>query len=344
MDSSWDPRTLAYLLRLGLVMVMSAESSGPKISEPRAATYWVLAIDSLKARNLDDAYRVMATIQTAVEDDPASLVPFLELSAYALMALNPLEDDLLSEVEREFGPFLRDRVGLPCDQGILRAVLRNPAGPIEALPPGVSLNGAMYISLAMLAALAQRDSGPASSAEFAKAALNLRYEVEGEHTAPPPEPSDSAIAWDGEAAAEEARGKVYAILSQEAGASIDQKSRVVIDRGSTRIYINFVPRPEREVVYVTLTSPVARYVPITQALFEHIARRADKRYFGHLAMDPYAPDSEHAGSAYVYVTHTLVGDFLNSDELTIPVFDVLGHAVSICDDFVTEFGGETYHS
>ena len=162
--------------------------------------------------------------------------------------------------------------------------------------------------------------------------------------APMPPPGGPDPEWDGEAAAEAVRKKVQAILLRESEISLDQQGRVIIDRGSTRVFINFFPQPERKVVYVTLTSPVAYYVPITPGLFEHIAREADKWYFGHLAMSPYADDTEHAGSAYVYFTYSLVGDFLDPDELTIPVFAVLNTAAAIDDDIVAKFGGEMFRT
>ena len=145
------------------------------LSEPQATVLWVLVVDSLNAGNYDDAYRVIAKIQQTVEADPASLLPLLELSAYALAALAPEEDALVPDTEREFGSFLRDRLGVPCGEEALRSALRNPAGPVGALSPGLGLNGALYVSFALLGSLARRDPSPAPGVAFAKAALNLRH-------------------------------------------------------------------------------------------------------------------------------------------------------------------------
>jgi hypothetical protein len=149
------------------------------LSEPQVVVHWVLAIESLREGNIEDAVSVIAMIQAEVENDPPGLVPFLELSAYALLALDPPEDELISHAEQEFGPLLRDDLGLPCDPEIIRGVLRSPAGPIEDLPPGLGLNGALYVSFAILASIARRDSGPAPAVDFVKAALRMRSEVEG---------------------------------------------------------------------------------------------------------------------------------------------------------------------
>jgi hypothetical protein len=155
-------------------------------------------------------------------------------------------------------------------------------------------------------------------------------------------PEATPAAWDSQAAVDAVRAKVQTLLLRETEIGLDQRGRITVDRGSTRVYINFVPQDEPRVVFVTLTAPVAFFVPVTPALFEKIARESDRWYFGHLCMSVYEEEGEHKGTAYVYLTETLVGDFLDPQELTIPVLALANTANAMDEDFVTEFGGVKY--
>lgn len=162
-----------------------------------------------------------------------------------------------------------------------------------------------------------------------------------------PSPSDPVATpaepvWDGQAAADAVRAKVQTFLLRESEIGMDQRGRLFIDRGSTRANLEFVPREQFKQVYVVITCPVAFYVPESPALFERIARDSDKWYFGHLGMGPYDVDGEHKGQVYIYLSHTLLGDYLDPDEVISCVFSMLNVADEIDNAFVAEFGGEVY--
>ena len=159
---------------------------------------------------------------------------------------------------------------------------------------------------------------------------------------PMPPPGGPAPEWDGEAAVNAARQKVQTYLLRETEIGIDQRGRLTVDRGSTRVFLEFFAMPEKRLVYVTLTAPIAFYVPITPELFEHIARNADKWYFGHLSMNPYADDSEYAGKAYVYFTDTLIAEYIDPEELRVRTFAVVDTANALDEEFVEKFGGTRY--
>lgn len=148
--------------------------------------------------------------------------------------------------------------------------------------------------------------------------------------------------WDGEAAVNVARQKVQTYLLRESEIGLDQKGRVTIDRGSTRVFLEFFPQSEKRVVYVTLTAPIAFFVPVTAELHEYLARNSDKWYFGHLAMNPYPDDSENAGKTYVYLTDTVIGEFVDPEELSIRTFSLINTANAIDEQFVETFGGSRY--
>lgn len=155
-------------------------------------------------------------------------------------------------------------------------------------------------------------------------------------------PSQEEAPWDAEAAVTAVRAKVQTYLLREGEIGMDQNGRFTVDQGSTRIYVSFAPQEPQELVYVVITAPVAFYVPVTPALYEYVARESDKWFWGHIAMSQYPDDSEHAGQAYVYLTDTLLGDFLDPLEITLPVYAVLNVANAMDEDFVKEFGGVRY--
>lgn len=161
-------------------------------------------------------------------------------------------------------------------------------------------------------------------------------------TTPMPPPGAPEPEWDAEAAVNAARQKVQTFLLRETEIGLDQRGRLTVDRGSTRVFVEFVPQPDKKLVYVTLTAPIAFYVPMSPALFEHLARNADKWFFGHLSMNPYAEDSEHAGQTYVYFTDTVIADYADPEELAIRTFAVVNTANSLDEDFVAQFGGTRY--
>ena len=78
--------------------------------------------------------------------------------------------------------------------------------------------------------------------------------------------------WDADAAVAAVRQRVQTYLLRETEVTLDQQGRIIISRGSTRLFINFYPQEHRRLVFVTLTAPVAYYVPMTPALFEKIGR------------------------------------------------------------------------
>lgn len=159
-------------------------------------------------------------------------------------------------------------------------------------------------------------------------------------TMPPPGgPAPEPPPWDAEAAVNAVKAKAQAMLLRDTEIGLDQRGRITLDRGSTRAFIEFIPREPARQVYVMITCPVAFFVPITPALYQYMAENSDRWYFGHLAFYPYAEDSEHKGQAYINFTHTLLGDFLDPEELSIAVFSCLNTANDLDDEFIKLHGG-----
>ncbi len=156
----------------------------------------------------------------------------------------------------------------------------------------------------------------------------------------PAEPTEPP--WDGQAAADAIRAKAQTFLLRETEIGLDQRGRLFIERGSTRANIEFIPREPTKQVYILITCPIAFYVPASPALFERVARDSDKWYWGHLGIGTYEEGGEHAGQLYIYLSHTILGDFLDPDELLTPLWSMLNVADEQDNIYVTEFGGAVY--
>lgn len=145
--------------------------------------------------------------------------------------------------------------------------------------------------------------------------------------------------WDPQAAVEAARGALLALISQEAEAEIDDEGRVLVARDSTPIWLELIPQPDTQAVYVTLTCPVAQEVPVTAELFEYVAQVADMWYFGHLCLSLDCGPGNDEGTAHAYFAHALVGADLEALQVLIPLFAMVNTVRSLQGEFIERFGG-----
>jgi len=148
-------------------------------------------------------------------------------------------------------------------------------------------------------------------------------------------------AWDQQQALLAARQRVQDLLLQQTEIGLDPQGRVFVTSDSTRIFLEFVPQMDTQVVYLNLTCPVAGGVPITGELLEYLARAADLWYFGHLTMVVEADEHGQAGTASIAFTHTLIADEIGAAQLAIPVFAMLDTVAGLRSDFIGRFGGSS---
>ena len=88
---------------------------------------------------------------------------------------------------------------------------------------------------------------------------------------------------------------------------------------------------------VRVSSPVLRGVKPTPALFEHLVREGSKSWFGAYSV---GDDEETPGTLFIVVGHSLLGDFLDEEELSATVWNVLGAADEADDVLQQKFGGK----
>jgi hypothetical protein len=89
---------------------------------------------------------------------------------------------------------------------------------------------------------------------------------------------------------------------------------------------------------VLISSPILREIKPTPALFEGVARQGGSRWFGHVE----AVDSTVTGLVDLWMSHTLLGDYLDEQELRTGVYGVLSGADDWDDELQKRFGGKRW--
>lgn len=105
----------------------------------------------------------------------------------------------------------------------------------------------------------------------------------------------------------------------------------VIDWGKTK---DGEPR-----TLVRISSPVLREVKPTPELFEYICRQAPKNWFG----STWVNDDQNApGLVFISMGQTLLGDYLDEEELATALWGVLAAADELDDQLQSKFGGKRW--
>lgn len=118
---------------------------------------------------------------------------------------------------------------------------------------------------------------------------------------------------------------------------------VVFANASTQIHIRVLDwgktKDGEPRSLVRVTAPILRGVEPKPELFEHIARQAPKQWFGSITV---WDDAAEPGKVLLSMGHTLLGDFLDEDELTHALFGVLNAADDLDDQLQQQFGGKRW--
>ena len=86
---------------------------------------------------------------------------------------------------------------------------------------------------------------------------------------------------------------------------------------------------------VQLTCPILWEVDPSPALYEFIARQS--YYFGHVTAHD---DTSSPGKLFLMMSHTLLGDYLDEEELSSALYAMLGTADKLDDELKEKFGGK----
>lgn len=90
---------------------------------------------------------------------------------------------------------------------------------------------------------------------------------------------------------------------------------------------------------VLITSPILRGVTPTPALYEYLVREAPRLWFG--AVQVYE-DSNNPGTVHLLLSHTLLGDYLDEEELMAAMYGVMHSADELDDLMQKRFGGKRW--
>jgi len=90
---------------------------------------------------------------------------------------------------------------------------------------------------------------------------------------------------------------------------------------------------------VRVSSPVSREVTPSPALFEYLSREAPRNWFG----SPWVVDDQQSpGKLAITIGHTLLGDYLDEEELASALWAVLAAADEMDDVIKQRFGGKRW--
>jgi hypothetical protein len=138
--------------------------------------------------------------------------------------------------------------------------------------------------------------------------------------------------------------KVQRILTGPMGLRISLQGStisVTFTDSSTRVNIGFQDYGTNKAgdasTLVQLSSPILWEVDPSPALYEWIAREGGKYYFGHVSA---YDDSSAPGKLFLMLHHTLLGDYLDEEELHWALYAVLGTADKLDDELQGKFGGK----
>ena len=135
----------------------------------------------------------------------------------------------------------------------------------------------------------------------------------------------------------EVKEKVQRYLTDTVGnVQIDSDGDFSFRHGSSQIFVR-VAEFNEENTTVRVFSPTNLEVPPSPELYKYIATESHKYIFGRLAVQ------EQENGLVVIYSDTLLGEFLDPDELKIAVIIVAKTADDIDNEIQEKFGGIIYH-
>lgn len=135
------------------------------------------------------------------------------------------------------------------------------------------------------------------------------------------------------------KAKVQQYLTQAFNSvTVGRDGSFSLRNDSARAFISVRSKEESSPTIVSITIPLLSGINESPAAHEYIAYHADDYTFGHLSL--YRQES---GSVDVFLTHGLLGDYLDEAELGFAVGWMLGTADDLDDELQAQFGGKRFH-
>jgi hypothetical protein len=136
---------------------------------------------------------------------------------------------------------------------------------------------------------------------------------------------------------EAVKAKIQSILTQRGTVQIDRDGDFSIGLGSARAFVRVREYGNGQATVVLVFAQVLLNVPLTPDLYKYVALHSDDLVFGHLVL---AEMDDNTGM--LLISHTLLGDYLDEDELLYAVYGVAGAADEFDDKLQQQFGGKRF--
>ena len=118
---------------------------------------------------------------------------------------------------------------------------------------------------------------------------------------------------------------------------VNQFDEINFRWGSAHVFVRCSPFGDDESV-VFISIPLLFGLEPSQELFRHVGLHADDWHFGHLSLT-----ETDDGDYKLWFTHSLLGDYLDVEELKTAVATMAKAADGLDDELKATFGGERYH-
>ena len=143
------------------------------------------------------------------------------------------------------------------------------------------------------------------------------------------------------------KSRVLEMLTEGLGLAVelhpDNEVLVELPDSSTAVFIRFVAKEfeSKEVedqVFVNVSAPLLRGLALTPELYQWVATEGTTYDIGCVQL--YEINSEDGGkSGFLRYAYTLLGDYLDEDELGTALWTVLFTADNLDDELQAQFGG-----
>ena len=134
------------------------------------------------------------------------------------------------------------------------------------------------------------------------------------------------------------RAKVQQYLTQNfSDVTIDSDGDYSLRKGSTRLFVSIRTHEDGDWTWVALQVPLLLRIEETPAVFEYVALHSDDFIFGHLSA------RRTDDGLMIGYSHSLLGDYLDEEELGRAVAGMLFVADNLDDELEKQFGGSRFH-
>ena len=137
---------------------------------------------------------------------------------------------------------------------------------------------------------------------------------------------------------DQVKAKVQSYLAQDFSGVTLEDDGFSLRHGSARAFVRVYQRADDGPIIINITVPLLFGVRDGADLHQYVAFHADDYLFGHLSL--YRQED---GRVDVFMTHHLLGDYLDQAELGHAIGGLLVTGNDLDDELQTTFGGNKFH-